>query len=59
MFLLNNLPGKLVGAIAVILIAAALLVNLLIHKFFFTEQGPKVECSSFSWYRAICKPKAL
>ncbi|MEB7886689.1 hypothetical protein [Serratia fonticola] len=59
MFLLNNLSGKLAGTIAITLIAVALLVNLLIHKFFFTEQGPKVECSSFFLVQSDLQTKGV
>ncbi|CAI0972519.1 hypothetical protein [Serratia fonticola] len=47
MLLLNNRSGKFIGLLALALIAAALLFNLLMHKFFVTERGPKVSCAAF------------
>lgn len=47
MRLLNNLSGRLIGFVASALVVAALLFNLLMHKFFLTEQGPKVSCAAF------------
>lgn len=47
MFSLNNRSGKLIGALSIALVAVSLLFNLLMHKFFVTQKGPKVSCSSF------------
>lgn len=59
MFLLNNRPGKLVGAFAIALVTAALLFNLLMHKFFVTEIGPKVSCSSFFLVQSDLQTKGV
>lgn len=47
MFLLNNRSSKLIGAFALTLLSAALLFNLLMHKFVVNEQSAKVNCSAF------------
>ncbi|MBL5826844.1 hypothetical protein ACMV5I_03860 [Serratia sp. T13T92] len=47
MLSLNNRSGKFFGLVALALVAAALLFNLLMHKFFVTEKGPKVSCAAF------------
>ncbi len=47
MLSLNNRSGKIIGVIALALVAVALLFNLLMHKFFVTEKGPKVSCAAF------------
>lgn len=47
MLMLNNRSGKLAGWVAIVLVVAALIFNLLMHKFFVTEKGPKVACASF------------
>ncbi|MGK8665340.1 hypothetical protein [Serratia marcescens] len=57
MFLLNNRPGKLVFAIA--LLAAALLFNFLMHKFFITDAGPKISCSSFFLVQSDLQTKGV
>ncbi|MFT2797368.1 MULTISPECIES: hypothetical protein [Serratia] len=47
MLSLNNHSGKFIGVVALALVAVALLFNLLMHKFFITEKGPKVSCAAF------------
>ncbi|HGM5492543.1 TPA: hypothetical protein ACKP1B_004242 [Serratia fonticola] len=47
MLSLNNRSGKLIGSVALALVAAALLFNVLMHKFFVTDEGPKVSCAAF------------
>jgi len=47
MLSLNNRSGKLIGLVALVLVAVALLFNLLMHKFVVTEKGPKVSCAAF------------
>ncbi|WP_025123475.1 MULTISPECIES: hypothetical protein [unclassified Serratia (in: enterobacteria)] len=59
MFLLNNRPGKLVGVLAIVLVAAAMLFNFLMHKFFITEIGPKVSCSSFFLVQSDLQTKGV
>lgn len=41
MLSLNNRSGKFIGLVALTLVAAALLFNLLMHKFFVAEKGQK------------------
>ncbi|NBJ32929.1 hypothetical protein GE191_04440 [Serratia fonticola] len=59
MLLLNNRSGKLIGLVALALIAAALLFNLLMHKFFVTEQGPKVSCAAFFLAKSDLRTKGV
>lgn len=47
MLLLNNRSGKFIGLVALTLVSTSLLFNLLMHKFFVTEKGPKVSCAAF------------
>lgn len=57
--MLNNRPGKLMAALASALVCSALLFNLLIHAFFITEKGPKVDCSSFFLVQSDLQTKGV
>lgn len=59
MLSLNNRPGRLIGLVAIALVAAALLFNLLMHKFYVTEKGPKVNCSSFFLVKSDLQTKGV
>ncbi|CAI1660102.1 hypothetical protein [Serratia fonticola] len=59
MLSLNNLSGKLIGLIALALVISALLFNLLMHKFFIIEKGPKVNCSAFFLAQSELKTKGV
>lgn len=59
MFSLNNRSGKFIGLVALALVAVALLFNLLMHKFFVIEKGPKVSCAAFFLVQSDLQTKGV
>lgn len=59
MLSLNNRSGKFIGLVALALVAMALLFNLLMHKFFVIEKGPKVSCAAFFLVQSELQTKGV
>ncbi|CAI1012867.1 hypothetical protein [Serratia fonticola] len=59
MLSLNNRSGKFIGLVALALVAVALLFNLLMHKFFVIEKGPKVSCAAFFLVQSDLQTKGV
>ena len=47
MYIINNIKGKEICFFALVIIAAALFFNIVMHNFFINEKGQKVSCISF------------